>query len=93
MDKALVQALIRRRIANRRLPLGRAVGLRERSGDGRACDACDEPIGRGETLVLAIVSLEWRSVCFHLDCYKTWDAERQTLFGDNSGGGRGRSRH
>jgi hypothetical protein len=85
MDKALVQELVRRRIANRRLPLGRAVGVREMSGDGQSCDACDEPIRPGSKLVLAIVSLEWTSVRFHSDCYRVWDAERQTLFSDNGG--------
>ena len=90
MDKTLVQELVRRRITNRRLPLGRAVGVREMSGEGQPCDACDVPITRGETLVLAIVSLEWKSVRFHLDCYRAWDAERQTLFSDNGGARSGR---
>jgi len=26
--------------------------------------------------VLVMVSLEWMSVFFHVDCYKVWDAER-----------------
>jgi hypothetical protein len=90
MDKALVQELVRRRITNRRLPLGRAVGVREMSGDGQPCDACDVPITRGETLVLAIVSLEWKSVRFHMDCYRAWDAERQTLFSNKGRARRGR---
>lgn len=62
------------------------MGVRETSGDDQPCDACDVPITRGETFVLAIVSLEWRSVRFHIDCYRAWDAERQTLFSDNGGG-------
>ena len=77
MDKALVQELVRQKIANRRLPLTRAVSVRHMCGDGRPCDACDVPITRGEALVLAIVSLEWISVRFHVDCYGVWDAERQ----------------
>src|SRR5262245_33745662 len=89
-DKALVQELVRRRITNRGLPRGRAVGVREMSGDGRPCDVCEVPITGGETLVMAIVSLEWKFVRFHIDCYSAWDAERQTLFSENGGGGRGR---
>jgi hypothetical protein len=88
IDETLVE-LVRRRIANRRLPQGRAVGVREMSGDGRPCDACDHPIGIGGPLVTAIVSLEWKFVRLHTDCYRLWDAERQTLF-SHKGGERGR---
>jgi hypothetical protein len=35
-----------------------------------------------------MVSLEWMSVRFHVDCYKVWDAERLALseqHGDSRG--------
>jgi len=38
--------------------------------------ACEEPISPKERAVLVMVSLEWLSVRFHVDCYKVWDAER-----------------
>ena len=53
--------------------------LRETMGDGRPCDACDQPIGAKQKAVLAMVSLEWMSVRFHIDCYTLWDAERGAL--------------
>jgi hypothetical protein len=54
------------------------VGLRETMGDGRPCDAY-QPIGAKQKAVLAMVSLEWMSVRFHVDCYEVWDAERLAL--------------
>jgi hypothetical protein len=81
MDLALVQRAVRRRINDRRLPLGRAVGIREMLGDDRPCDACDEPISPSEKLVLAMVSL-CMTVRFHIDCYKGWDGERRAPFGE-----------
>jgi hypothetical protein len=89
MDRPLVQQLVRRRINDGRLPVGRAVGIWEMLGDGRPCDACGEPINPGETLVLAMVSLEWMSVRLHVDCYKVWDGERRRLFNENGDGERG----
>jgi hypothetical protein len=82
---ALVEQLVRRKINDRRLPLGRAVGVQEILGDGRLCDACDERISPPEKLILAMVSLEWISVCFHVDCYKVWDGERRAIFHERSG--------
>ena len=74
MDRAVVQQLVRRGINDRRLPRGRAMGIREMLGDGRPCDACEEPIVPGEKLVLAMVPLDWMSVRFHVDCYQVWEA-------------------
>ena len=85
MDRALVQQLVRRRINDRRLPLGRAVGIREMFGDGRPCDACDGSISPTEKLLVAMVSLEWTTVRFHADCYEVWDSERRMLFNENDG--------
>jgi hypothetical protein len=87
MDKALLQELVRHRINERRLPLGRAVGILERLGDGQPCDACQEPISAYEKTIVAMVSLEWMSVCFHADCYELWDAERSAIFNENGRGG------
>ena len=88
MDRALVQQLVRRRINDRRLPLGRSVGIREMLGDGRPCDACGEPISPVEKLMLAMVSLEGVSVRFHVDCYHVWDSERRAVFRDKGADGR-----
>jgi hypothetical protein len=87
MDKAFVQELIRLRIKDNRLPEGRAVAIRETSGNGRQCDACDEPIRPQQKAVLAMVSLEWMSVRFHVDCYQVWDVERLAL-SEKDGDGR-----
>ena len=70
MDRDLVQELVRLRLRDNRLPEGRAVGLRETTGNGRPCDACGEPIDPKQRAVLAMVSREWMSVRFHVDCYK-----------------------
>jgi len=79
MDRDLVQELVRLRLRDNRLPEGRAVDLRETTGDGRPCDACGEPIDPKQRAVFAMVSREWMSVRFHVDCYKVWDAERLAL--------------
>ena len=79
MDRDLISQLVRLKLKTHRLPEGRAVGIREIgrfSSDGRQCDACDERIGPNQQGVLVMVSLEWMSVFFHVDCYKVWDAER-----------------
>ena len=78
MDTALIQELVRRRLKDGRLPQGRAVAIREtgRFSSERQCDACDERIGPNQKAVLVMVSLEWMSVFFHVDCYEVWDAER-----------------
>ena len=79
MDRACVQELVRLKLKDKRLPDGRAVAIREIFGDGRQCDACDEPIRPQQNAMLAMVSLEWISARFHVDCYKVWDAERLAL--------------
>jgi hypothetical protein len=86
MEKALLQGLVRHRINERRLPLGRAVGIRERSGDGQPCDACRKPISANEKTIVAMISLEWMCVRFHPDCYEVWDAERAAIFNENRRG-------
>jgi hypothetical protein len=82
MDKDLVQALVRLKLKTHRLPEDPAVGIREFgrfSAGGRQCDACDERIGPDQTAVLVMVSLQWMSVFFHINCYEVWDAERLAL--------------
>jgi len=82
MDRDLVGQLVRLKLKDNRLPDRRAVAIRETgmlSSDGRQCDACDERIGPNQKAVLVMVSLEWMSVFFHVDCYEVWDAERATL--------------
>ena len=81
MDKELVQDLVRLKLKAHRLPQGRAVSLLETRGDGRPCDACSEAIGPKQTAVLVMVSLEWMSVSFHVDCYVIWELERLALSG------------
>jgi hypothetical protein len=86
MDTALIQELVRRRLKDGRLPQGRAVAFRETCGDGQQCNACDEPIGQKQKAVWAMISRDWMSVRFHVDCYKVWGAERLALFeGDGEG--------
>ena len=60
-------------------PKAGALGIRETFGDGRPCDACDEPIDRKQKAALVMVPLEWMSVRLHADCYKVWDVERLAL--------------
>lgn len=79
MDRDLVGQLVRLKFKDNRLPVRPAVGIRETgmfSTDGRPCDACDERIGPNQKGVLVMVSLEWMSVFFHVDCYEVWVAER-----------------
>jgi len=86
MDRDLLRGLVRVKLNDHRLPRGRAVGFRETAGDGRPCDACDEPIDRKEKTVLVMVSLEWLSVSFHVDCYQVWSAERLARSRKDGGG-------
>jgi hypothetical protein len=86
MDQDLTRRLIRRRITERLLPQTRAVGVRETAGDGQLCEACELAINAEQRAVLAMVSLEWMAVRFHVECYKLWDEEQQEL--SRSGGPR-----
>ena len=79
MDQDLVREVIRHRLRERRLPLGRAVGIRETQGDGRPCNACEEPVDSKQRAVVVMVSREWMSVHFHQDCYIAWETERAAL--------------
>jgi len=82
MDRDVVGQSVRLKLVENRLPHGRAVAIRETgtfSSAGRHCDACDERIGPNQKAVLVMVSLEWMSVFFHVDCYEVWDAERLAL--------------
>ena len=82
MDRDVVGQSVRLKLKTHRLPESPAVGIREFgrfSAEGRQCDACDERIGPNQKAVLVMVSLEWMSVFFHVDCYEVWDAERATL--------------
>jgi hypothetical protein len=82
MDRDTISQLVRLKLKDNRLPTGRALGIRETgspSSDGRHCDACDERIAPNQKAVLVMVSLQWMSVFFHMDCYKVWDAERLAL--------------
>jgi hypothetical protein len=82
MDRDFVGQLVRLKLADNRLPHGRAVAIREIgtfSSDERRCDACNERIGPNQKALLVMVSLEWMSVFFHVDCYEVWDAERLAL--------------
>ena len=86
MDRGIVQELVRLKLKYHRLPEGRAVGIRETSGDGRQRDARDEPIDSKQKAKLAMASLEWMSVFVHFDCYEVWDAERLALSERNGDG-------
>ena len=91
VDQGLVQELVRLKLKDNRLPAGCAVGIRESgrfASDGRPCDACDERIGPNQKAVLVMVSLQWMSVFFHVDCYEVWEAER-LAFSERDGDGRG----
>ena len=82
MDREILSQLVRLKLKDNRLPTSRAVGIRETgifSNDGRQCDACDERISPNLKAVLVMVSLEWMSVFFHVDCYKVWEDERLAL--------------
>jgi hypothetical protein len=82
MDEALLRQLIRQRLTDRRLPQSRTVvTIRETSGHGWPCDACDEHISPTQKTVLARAVRDSRTVVFHVDCYKLWDAELRTLAG------------
>jgi hypothetical protein len=94
MDTDSVQALVRLKLKANRLPHGPAVALREIgrfATNARHCDACNEGIGPYRQAVLVMVSLEWLSVFFHVDCYEVWDAERLALAKKNSDGRDGQS--
>ena len=80
MDTALIQELVRCRLKDGGLPQGPTMGIRETSGDGQQCNGCDEPIGQKQQALWAMMSRDWMSVRFHVDCYRVWDAERLTLF-------------
>jgi hypothetical protein len=75
VDAEFARLIIRHRIADRRLPHSRAVDVSERSGDGRRCDGCAEPIMPTQSAVWAAIS-EWMFIRLHEQCFELWNSER-----------------
>jgi len=79
MDSYWTRLIIRCRIAQRRLPNGRAMDVSEGIGDGRRCDACGQVLRASERVVQATVSSAWWSLRFHPECFEIWNSERVSV--------------
>ena len=75
MEDEQVRALIRAKIADGRLPRAALTHVWGGSGDGRACAACDETIGKHQLQIEG--EQETFVGPFHLRCFHLWDSERR----------------
>lgn len=70
-----VRELIRLKLRSHLLPASASGRLWAGPGAGEVCSACDEPVGRKETLY------EWEDravgkIMMHVRCYDVWNVER-----------------
>lgn len=77
MERVFLRAMIRRKLADGRLPQNSISEVWGGPSTGETCDACDEEIGPNR-FVMEAVSFDptARPLQFHLACLYVWDEER-----------------
>lgn len=76
MDAEALRSLIRRKLADGRLPIDHIPRVWGGAGNDEVCDACDTPIGKNE-FVMEGIGEERKSLQLHVRCFQIWDAERR----------------
>ena len=77
MEPAFLRALIRRKLADGRLPQNSIPRVWGGPSNAETCDACGEKVGPTQ-LVMECVSTDEtkRALQFHVECLYIWDQER-----------------
>ena len=76
-----IRHLVRKKLQDGRLPLGRAVRFWGGPGAGELCDACGTVITKDQLAIQDFVSNATATKPFlvHAGCFQIWDAERLLL--------------
>jgi len=77
LETCRTELLIRRKLAQKRLPHDREATTVGQPGRGGRCDGCDRPL-RWTQLVMEIPRDDWPPVRLHADCFLLWDSIRRT---------------
>lgn len=84
MDRLTLTLLIRKKLADGRLPHNHIPRLWGGPASGETCDGCDETVTKGQ-MIMEGLSAKSRGVQLHVTCFHVWDAERQVLGHEPSG--------
>ena len=77
MDSEFLRALIRRKLADGRLPQNSIPRVWGKPGRGETCDACNQKVGENQFVMEAVsTDLTKRALQFHVECLYLWDTER-----------------
>ena len=80
MEVSALRSLIRRKLADGRLPQNSIPRVWGGPSHGETCDGCDEVIGAAR-FVMEGVSTDHtkRALQFNVECFHLWDKERRPL--------------
>ena len=77
MEPISLRNLIRRKLADGRLPQDSIPRMWGGPSNGEMCDGCDEKIGPNQFVMEgASTDQTKRALQFHVECFHLWDAER-----------------
>ena len=77
MEFNTLRSLVRRKLADGRLPQNSIPRVWGGPSAGEVCDACDEVIGEHQFVMEGVsTDLAKRAVQFHVECFHLWDRER-----------------
>jgi len=77
LETCRAELLIRRKLADGRLPFDRGAAVAGRPGRGGRCAGCQQPL-RWTQLVMEIPRGDEPPVQLHADCFQLWDKIRRT---------------
>ena len=76
MEQETLRHLIRRKLADCRLPQNSIPRLWGGAGNGETCDACEEIITATQFVMEGVSTTGGKDIQFHVGCLHMWDAER-----------------
>jgi hypothetical protein len=76
MEQETLRHLIRRKLADGRLPQNSIPRLWGGAGNGETCDACEEIITKTQFVMEGVSTTGGKGIQFHVGCLHIWDAER-----------------
>lgn len=86
MEDHTLRLLIRRKLAEHRLPHDSIPRVWGGPGNGESCDACEETITKSQFVMEGVSSEDGGpGVQLHVRCFHVWDAERQVPGHEASG--------
>jgi hypothetical protein len=74
MEQETLRHLIRRKLADGRLPQNSIPRLWGGAGNGETCDACEEIITKTQFVMEGVSTTGGKGIQFHVGCLHIWDA-------------------